>query len=184
MSSSTVTYTSISSNSDLPPWGFHLISDAEPQSPETAPQSLEHALLSPDYVHGPEYPEYVAPSDDEIPVEDQPLPADASPTTLSLCYVVDSGPEEDLEEDLADYLADEGDDDEEEEKSSKDDDDEEAFEEDEDEEEQEHLAPADYAALPAIDPVPSAKETETFETDESTATPPPPGSPQTNVPFS
>ncbi|GJR18549.1 hypothetical protein Tco_0967076 [Tanacetum coccineum] len=42
-----------------------------------------------------EYPEYLAPSDDEIPVEDQPLPADASPTALSPGYVVDSDPEED-----------------------------------------------------------------------------------------
>ncbi|GJU72310.1 hypothetical protein Tco_1263715 [Tanacetum coccineum] len=42
MSSSTVTYISISYDSDLPPWGFHLISDAEPLSPEAAPQSLEH----------------------------------------------------------------------------------------------------------------------------------------------
>nr|GEY00564.1 hypothetical protein [Tanacetum cinerariifolium] len=41
---------------------------------------------SPDYVPGLEYPEYVAPSDDEVPTEDQPLPADASPITLSPGY--------------------------------------------------------------------------------------------------
>ncbi|GJU98418.1 hypothetical protein Tco_1327689 [Tanacetum coccineum] len=75
MSSSTITYTSISSNSDLPPWGFYLMDLDEFE----APQSLEQAPPSPDYVPGPEYPEYVAPSDDEIPIEDQPLPADASP---------------------------------------------------------------------------------------------------------
>ncbi|GKD32031.1 hypothetical protein Tco_1242809, partial [Tanacetum coccineum] len=125
MSSSTVTYTSISSYSDLPPWGFHLISDTEPQSPEAAPQSLEQASLSPDYVPGPEYPEYLAPSDDDIPVEDQPLPTDASPTTLSPGYVADSDPEEDLEEDPAEYHADGGEDEEEEDESSEDDDDEE-----------------------------------------------------------
>ncbi|GJZ16036.1 hypothetical protein Tco_0551713, partial [Tanacetum coccineum] len=51
-----------------------------------APQSPEQAPPSPDYVPGPEYPKYVAPSDDEIPVGDQPLPADASPTALSPCY--------------------------------------------------------------------------------------------------
>ncbi|GJZ06408.1 hypothetical protein Tco_0540201, partial [Tanacetum coccineum] len=37
MSLSTVTYTSISSNSDLPPWGFHLMDPDEfeaLQSPE------------------------------------------------------------------------------------------------------------------------------------------------------
>ncbi|GJV51135.1 hypothetical protein Tco_1446876 [Tanacetum coccineum] len=46
----------------------------------------------------------LAPSDDEIPVEDQPLPADASPTALSPSYVSDFDPlEEDPEEDPADY---------------------------------------------------------------------------------
>nr|GEV58274.1 hypothetical protein [Tanacetum cinerariifolium] len=53
------------------------------------PQSPEQEL---DYVLGPEYSEYVAPSDEEIPVEDQPLPADASPTALSSGYVADSDP--------------------------------------------------------------------------------------------
>nr|GEW60287.1 hypothetical protein [Tanacetum cinerariifolium] len=117
MSSSTVTYTSISSDSDLPSWGFHLISDAEPQSPE-------------------------------------PLPDDASPTALSPGYRGDEKEEDSSEDD-------------------DDEDDEEASEEDKDEEE-EHLAPADSAALPDIDLVPSAEETELFETDESAATPPPP----------
>ncbi|GKF06283.1 hypothetical protein Tco_0036951, partial [Tanacetum coccineum] len=46
--------------------------------------------------------------DDEIPVEDQPLHVDASPTALSPGYVADSDPEEDPEEDLPDYLADGG----------------------------------------------------------------------------
>ncbi|GKD05146.1 hypothetical protein Tco_1180120 [Tanacetum coccineum] len=91
------------------------------------------------------------------------------------------------EEVPADYLADGRDDDDEEEESSKADDDddeeEEAFEEDENEDE-EHLALADSTALPAIDHVPSAEETEPFETDESATTPPPPRSPQTRVPFS
>nr|GFC50578.1 hypothetical protein [Tanacetum cinerariifolium] len=44
-----------------------------------------------------------------------------------------------------------------------------------DEEEEEHPAPADsvVVAPTAIDQAPSAKETESFETDESAATPPP-----------
>ncbi|GKE56059.1 hypothetical protein Tco_1495244 [Tanacetum coccineum] len=66
MSSSTVTYTSISSDSNLLPRGFHLMDPDEfkaSQSPELVPPS-------PDYVPGLEYSEYVAPSDDEIPVED------------------------------------------------------------------------------------------------------------------
>ncbi|GKA67319.1 hypothetical protein Tco_0767127 [Tanacetum coccineum] len=102
------------------------------------------------------YLEYMVPSDDEVPIEDQPLPADASPIALSPGYVADSDPEEDPEEDPkedpVDYPANIGDDDEEKE--------EEASEEDEDEEE-EHLAPADSAA----------------------PTPSPPRSPQTRVSF-
>nr|GEX65117.1 hypothetical protein [Tanacetum cinerariifolium] len=62
-----------------------------PPSPDYVPRP-EHPP-SPDYVPGPEhppspigipyvpeleYPEYLAPSDDEAPLEDQPLPADAS----------------------------------------------------------------------------------------------------------
>ncbi|GKF37261.1 hypothetical protein Tco_0114019 [Tanacetum coccineum] len=79
-----------------------------------------------DYVPGPEYPEYVALSDDEIPVD----------------------LEDDPKEDLTGYLADGGDDEEEEESSKDDDDDdeEEASEEDEHEEEK-HLALADSDAL-------------------------------------
>ncbi|GKC32763.1 hypothetical protein Tco_1040057, partial [Tanacetum coccineum] len=42
------------------------------------------------------------------------------------------------------------------------------------EEEEEHLALADSTALPAIDPVPLAENTEAFKTDESAATPPAP----------
>ncbi|GJQ89472.1 hypothetical protein Tco_0000611 [Tanacetum coccineum] len=128
----------------------------------TTPDYVPHLKHPPslDYVPGPEYPEYVALSDDEIPVEDQPLPANASPTAISLGYVADSDleedpkvdPEEDLREDPVDYHADGGDDEEEEEeKSSKDDDNkeeekEEASEDDKDkeeEEEEEHLALTD-----------------------------------------
>nr|GEW38082.1 putative reverse transcriptase domain-containing protein [Tanacetum cinerariifolium]GEX55271.1 putative reverse transcriptase domain-containing protein [Tanacetum cinerariifolium] len=76
--------------------GFHLISDSEPQSPKDAPHSLEQAPLSPDYVPGPEYLKYLAPTDDEIPVKDQPLHVDASPTGLSPGYVANFDP---LEED-------------------------------------------------------------------------------------
>ncbi|GKA27083.1 putative reverse transcriptase domain-containing protein [Tanacetum coccineum] len=49
-------------------------------------------------------------SDEELeaPIEDQPLPADASPTNLSLGYIAEFDPEKD-EEDPADHLADGGD---------------------------------------------------------------------------
>ncbi|GKB19363.1 hypothetical protein Tco_0853286 [Tanacetum coccineum] len=106
------------------------------------------------------------PSDDDIQIKDQPYAVDALPSALSPGYIAESDPEEDLEEDseedLIDYVADTDDDeeDEEEEESSYD-----------DEEEEEHLAPT--VALSAIDPVPSAEETEPFKTDESAATPPP-----------
>ncbi|GJT41314.1 hypothetical protein Tco_0941179 [Tanacetum coccineum] len=77
----------------------------------------KQAPLSPDYVPGPKYPEYLASSDTEI-----------------------------LDE-------------------------EETFEEDE---EEEHLASADSTDIsPVVDHVPSAEETNPFETDMSAATPPP-----------
>ncbi|GJX53486.1 hypothetical protein Tco_0281855 [Tanacetum coccineum] len=128
-----------------------------PPSPDYVP-GPEHPP-SPDYVPGPkhppspvevpyvpepEYPEYLVPSDAEAPLEDQPLPADASPTALSPGYVADSDPDEDPEED------------------PEEDHDEEPFEdEDNDEEEEEHLALVDSSVLPVVDPVPSAGDTET-----------------------
>ncbi|GKE63764.1 hypothetical protein Tco_1514131, partial [Tanacetum coccineum] len=68
---------------------------------------------------------------------------------------------------------DDGDD--EDESSEDDEDDDEVDIEADDEEEEEHPAPANSAVvtLPAADQSPSADETEPFETDESTATPPP-----------
>ncbi|GJX91237.1 hypothetical protein Tco_0344563 [Tanacetum coccineum] len=74
-----------------------------PPSPEyvPGPEEPEQALLSPDYVPEHEYLEYLVPSDAEAPIEDQPLPDDASPTALSPGYVADSNPEEDPEEDPA-----------------------------------------------------------------------------------
>ncbi|GKA06295.1 retrovirus-related pol polyprotein from transposon TNT 1-94 [Tanacetum coccineum] len=148
------------------------VSDDEPEAPEEAPQFPKQAPPSPDYVpgpehppssdyvHGPEYPEYLVPSDDEVPIEDQPLPDDASPTALSPSYVADfdpseEDPEENLEEYPAEHPANRGDDDEE-----------------EDEEEEEHLASADSTTLPTIDPILSTEDTEAFETDESAPTPP------------
>nr|GFB89703.1 hypothetical protein [Tanacetum cinerariifolium] len=79
------------------------------------------------------------------PIEDQPLPADASPIALSPDYIVDSDLENDEKgpkEDPADYPADRGDNDDDE--SSNDDDDDDVVEKDEEKkEEEEHLAPAD-----------------------------------------
>nr|GEY14098.1 hypothetical protein [Tanacetum cinerariifolium] len=75
----------------------------------------------------------------EEPIEDQPLPADVSPTALSPGYIADSDLEED-EEDPVDYPVDEGDNDDNE---SSDDDNDDDDDVEKDEEEEEHLAPAD-----------------------------------------
>nr|GEX81846.1 hypothetical protein [Tanacetum cinerariifolium] len=110
-----------------------------PPSPDYVP-GLEHPHL-PVYVPKPEYLEYLVLSGDEEPIEDQPLLADALPTSLSLGYVADFDPEEDLEKDHADYPADGGDGDDE---SSNDEDDadekdeEASKDEDNEEEEEEH----------------------------------------------
>nr|GFA03248.1 hypothetical protein [Tanacetum cinerariifolium] len=141
---------------------------------------------SPDYVPGLEYPpsleffpepvylEFMPTKDDILPVEEQPLPAAASPTAESPGYIDESDPEDDLEEDPVDYPADGGDEGDDEDESSDDDEDEDIDIEG-DEEEDEYLAPADSTAvaLPAIDHAPSVEEIEPFETDESAATPPP-----------
>ncbi|GJR88836.1 hypothetical protein Tco_0212847 [Tanacetum coccineum] len=126
---------------------------ATPPSPTYVPDpiKLEHHVLV--YILEPVYPEYLVPSDDDIPVED-------------LEEEPDEEPEEDSEEDPIDYAANTDDDKDEEEESSEDDDD----------EEEEHLAPADptVVATPTVDHVPSAEETKPFKTDEFAATPPPP----------
>nr|GEZ79371.1 hypothetical protein [Tanacetum cinerariifolium] len=144
-----------------------LVSNDEPEAPKEAPQPPGHAPPSPNYMHGPEqppsqdyipgpeYPEYLVPLDDKVPIDDQPLHDDASLTALSPGYVVDSDPsEEDPEENLKKDPTDGGDDD-----------------DDDDDKKEEHLALADSITLLAVDPVPSAKDTEAFEIDESASTP-------------
>ncbi|GJU53083.1 hypothetical protein Tco_1226797 [Tanacetum coccineum] len=174
-----------------PPSPDYVPGPEHPSSPDYVP-GPEHppSPIEIPYVPEPEYPEYLVPSEDEAPMEDQPLPADASPVALSPGYVPDSDPEEDPEEDSeeehADYPADGGDGDDEPsgddtDDDDADDDDEEPFEDEEDdEEEEEHLAPADSPVIPVVDPVPSAGDTEAFETDETAPTPRPP---QIRIPF-
>ncbi|GKF27895.1 hypothetical protein Tco_0094237, partial [Tanacetum coccineum] len=88
------------------------------------------------------------------------------------------------EEDHADYPADGGDGDDEpsnDDDDDTDDKDENPYEdEDEDKEEEGHLIPVDSSAIPVDDPVPSARDTKAFKTDESAPTP---RSPQIRVPF-
>nr|GEV50635.1 putative reverse transcriptase domain-containing protein [Tanacetum cinerariifolium] len=148
-----------------------LIQPVAPPSPDYVPRPERPS--SPDYVPSPEhppspvkipyvpelkYPEYLAPSADEAPLEDQPLPADASLIAASPDYVADFDPEEDPEDDQADYPADGGDGDDE--PSDNDDDndtdnedpEEEPFEDEEDdEEEEEHLPPVDSSDVPIVD---------------------------------
>nr|GEX59451.1 putative reverse transcriptase domain-containing protein [Tanacetum cinerariifolium] len=172
--SSAVTYTSVYTDSE--PWRYYVEDSAETRPPRVIVYGYDGLPMQPVTPPSPDYyPAYLAPSDDRAPLEDQPLPADASPIAASLDYVADSNPEEDPEEDpeddQADYPADGGDGDDE---PSNDDDDEdpeeEPFEED-DEEEEEHLAPADSPAVPIVDLVFSAGETEALEADEPTHAP-------------
>ncbi|GKF10580.1 hypothetical protein Tco_0048506, partial [Tanacetum coccineum] len=113
----------------------------DPPSPNYVP-GPEHppSPIEIPFVPEPEYPEYLVPSEDEAPMEDQPLPADASPVALSPGYVPDSDPEEDPEEEHADYPADGGDGDDEpsgdDTDDDADDDDEEPFEDEEDDKEE------------------------------------------------
>nr|GEU93850.1 hypothetical protein [Tanacetum cinerariifolium] len=86
-SQSAVTYTSISSDSDGPSWGIPLTNAGEfsemdpyeevaqqgqvhPLSPAYIPDPMELDEYVPVYVSEPEHPEYHAPSDDDIQVED------------------------------------------------------------------------------------------------------------------
>nr|GEW66073.1 retrotransposon protein, putative, Ty3-gypsy subclass [Tanacetum cinerariifolium] len=88
-------------------------------------------------------------------MEDQPLPADASPTALSLGYVVDFDPEKDPKEDPADYPTDRGDNDDDE-SSNDDDDDDDVEKDEEDKEEEDHLDLADPSDVSTDDLVPSS----------------------------
>nr|GEU55913.1 hypothetical protein [Tanacetum cinerariifolium] len=137
---------------------MHLVS---PPSPDYVPEPKhppsanympgpKHPPL-PVYVRKPEYAEYLVSSEDEAPVEDQPLPADALPTALSLGYMADSYPEKDHD----DYPIDGGDgddepfdDDEDDDDDDTDDEDKEAYEDKDDkEDEKEHLAPINFSAI-------------------------------------
>ncbi|GJV82980.1 hypothetical protein Tco_1522878, partial [Tanacetum coccineum] len=176
MSSSTITYTFVYTNSE--PGRVFWGADEEPFDggpPRVIVygyDGLPMQMVAPpslDYVPGPEHP----PSPDYVPdPEHPPLPVD-----------VPYDSEEDLEEDQTDYPADGAGDDEpsdDDDDDDTDDEDEEVFEDEDDEEEEEHLAPVDSSAIPFVDPVPSVGDTKAFETDESAPTP---RSPQTKVPF-
>ncbi|GJS58705.1 hypothetical protein Tco_0653489 [Tanacetum coccineum] len=123
------------------------------------------------------YPDYLVPSEDEAPIEDNACLLDAHCSSLSPGYVPDSDPEEDPEEDSeeehADYPADGGDGDDEPSDDDTDDDDadddEEPFEdEDEDEGWRSTLAPRLFCYT-MVGPVPQAGDTEAFGRDYESA---------------
>ncbi|GKG37375.1 hypothetical protein Tco_0447548, partial [Tanacetum coccineum] len=94
----------------------------------------------------------------EAPMEDLPLPIDASPTALSPGYIADFDPEEDEEdpeEDPADHPID-GCHNDDNESSDDDDDDDDVVKDEEDKEEDEHLALADPSTVLIYDLVPSS----------------------------
>nr|GEU67955.1 hypothetical protein [Tanacetum cinerariifolium] len=174
---SAVTYTSISSDSDGPSWGILLMNANElpemdpykevaqqgqvsPLSPMYVPDPVELGEHVPVYVPEPEHPEYHAPSDDDIQVEDQPHDDDASSNDESPRYIANSDSmgeddDKDLEEDPSEEHEPEDDDEDPEEDPN-----EEHESEDEDTKEE--------------DPSEGSDKTEPFEEDETTVTPPPP----------
>ncbi|GKF03130.1 hypothetical protein Tco_0030053, partial [Tanacetum coccineum] len=185
--SSAVTYTSVYTDSELGRvfWGAdEEISDGAPPSPDYIPDSEEpqtppvpqdedvHEPMfiqphDPDYVPEPIYTEYIPLEDEhEFLAKEQPLPPIVSPIAESPGYVVESDPEEDLEEyeddetedGPVDYPMDggeDGDDDDgdssgddaDDEDKDKEDEDEEDKEDEEEEEEEEHLASVDFAVV-------------------------------------
>nr|GEX59120.1 hypothetical protein [Tanacetum cinerariifolium] len=177
----TITYTSMSSYEVIVNGYYGMPMDPlDPylQLPETPP--------SPDYIPGPEYPEYLPPADNVLLVEEQPIPTAVSPTAESPGYITESKPEmepeeedgddEKYEEDTIDYPTSGGDnnaDDDGDDLSEDDVDDEEEEESsDSEEDEEEHLAltvpaPALYSSVSASD------ETEPIEEGDTVATPPP-----------
>ncbi|GJS04365.1 hypothetical protein Tco_0320873 [Tanacetum coccineum] len=187
--SSTVTYTSVSSDSNGPSsWGIPLenageIPDmdpyeevaqqgqAHPLSPAYVPDPMELDEHVPLYAPEPEHPEHHVPSDDDSQAEDQPYAEDASPTAESPGYIADSDPmEDDTDTDSIDYPDEPGTDDEDEDEDPEEDPSKEHEPEDEGAKEDESSEDSD--------------ETEPFEENETAATPPPPRSPQTRIPFS
>nr|GEZ90503.1 hypothetical protein [Tanacetum cinerariifolium] len=137
---------------DYMPGPEHLSSPDYVPGPKHPPSPVEIP-----YVPDPEYIEYPKPSDDEAPLEDQPLPADASPIAASPDYVADFDLVKDTEDDQANYPADGGDGDDEPSHDNDDDDDtdfdldedikDEPFEDEEEEEEEEHLALTDPSVV-------------------------------------
>nr|GFA84853.1 hypothetical protein [Tanacetum cinerariifolium] len=156
-SHATISYTSMSSY-EAPPSPDYIPGPEAPPSPDYIPKP--EAPPSPDYIPGLEYPEHPLLADDVVLAEEQPLPAAVLSVVKSPGYIMDSELKMDPEEEDGDDLLEDDADDEDEEESS-----------DSEEEKEEHLAltvpaPALYSFVSA------SEETEPFEEDKTTATPP------------
>nr|GEY56568.1 hypothetical protein [Tanacetum cinerariifolium] len=141
----------------------------EPQTPPAPQNEVEHEPMfiqphDPDFVPEPIYPEYIPLEDERIlPAEEQPLPPVVSPTAKSPEYVVESDPEEDLDEyeddetedGPVDYPIDGGDNEDDDDGDSSGDD---ADDKDEEEEEEEHLASTDFVVVIPTDELVSPPE--------------------------
>ncbi|GKE59537.1 hypothetical protein Tco_1498722 [Tanacetum coccineum] len=177
--SSTITYTSVSFDSNGPSsWGIPLESageildmdpyeevaqqgQAHPLSPAYVPDPMELDEHVPLYALEPEHPDHHVPPDDDIQVEDQPYAEDASPTAKPPGYIADSDSmEDDTDADSIDY-PDEPEDGEDDDKDLEEDPSEERETKDKEAKEDESFEDSD--------------ETEPFEEDETVATPPSPG---------
>ncbi|GJU34597.1 hypothetical protein Tco_1182951 [Tanacetum coccineum] len=176
--SSIVTYMSVSSDSNGPSsWGIPLdnageILDMDPYE-EVAQQGQAYPL-SPAYVPDPNL------------AEDQPYAKDASPTTESPGYIADSDlMEDDTDVDSIAYLDESGTDDEDEdpEEDPSEEHDPEDKDEDPEEDPSEEHEPENEDAK-EDESSEDSDETKPFEENETAATPPPPRSPQTRIPFS
>nr|GEV37517.1 hypothetical protein [Tanacetum cinerariifolium] len=185
---STVTYTSISFDSDRPSWGIPLMdADELPKMDlyDEVTQQGQEPLLShayvpdpmeldehvPVYASEPKHLEYHVASDDDIQsMEEDSIEYPDEPEDN------DGNPEEDPEEDHTDYPTDGGDgddepsDDDDDDDDTDDEDEEPTEDEDDDDEEEDHLSSTDSSALPVIDIVPSAEDIKAFETDEARKT--------------
>ncbi|GKD83739.1 hypothetical protein Tco_1350578, partial [Tanacetum coccineum] len=144
---------------------------AHPLSPAYVPDPIELDEHVPLYAPEPEHLEHHVPYDDDNQTEDQPYAEDASLTVESPGYIADSDlMEDDTDADSIDYPDEPGTDDEDKDEDPKEDPSEEHEPENEDAKENESSE--------------DSNETEPFEENETAATPPPPRSPQTRIPFS
>ncbi|GKA79903.1 hypothetical protein Tco_0786499 [Tanacetum coccineum] len=154
--SSAVTYTSVSSDSNRPSsWGIPLMNTGE--LPEMDPNS-------------------------KVPIREHPdansdsMEEDTDEDSINYSDEPEDG-EEDDNEDPEEHPSEENEPKDNDDDNDTDDEDEEPTED----EEEEHPTLTDSSVLLVVDPVPSAGDTEVFETDESAPTP---RSPHTRVPFS